>query len=416
MKKTLWLLALILIQGLNAQTLTLNDAITKTLAHHPDVKNFMLRIQQAEQGYNSAYAAYLPQIDASATYNPTQTYVLPMNGTFSTTTDTGWNAGVTLHQKVWDFAKTASLVDAAQKDEDIAKLSLEEVKALLAYKVKSLYVLLIVQREAINVRKKDLESKQALYNQSKALVKQGLKTKADSHRFLSSVYAAEDNLAIAKASFEKAKISLFLYMGVEISSNVKLQSSVLKKNVSLPKSIEHQILSTNYKVKMDQLNVEKNKFLHQSAKSAHWGSIDVVASHSRFDTLNSYNTDYIGVSYNIPLYSGGRLSAQEQQAKIGYQIAQEKEASDVLAIKEELHSLVIDIKRYAKTIKAKKAQLRSVKSAQKVLNARYKEGLATYIEVLDSTTQVLNAQLGVLETYYSRSLALDRLAYLKGNI
>ena len=416
MKKTLWLLALILIQGLNAQTLTLNDAITKTLAHHPDVKNFMLRIQQAEQGYNSAYAAYLPQIDASATYNPTQTYVLPMNGTFSTTTDTGWNAGVTLHQKVWDFAKTASLVDAAQKDEDIAKLSLEEVKALLAYKVKSLYVLLIVQREAINVRKKDLESKQALYNQSKALVKQGLKTKADSHRFLSSVYAAEDNLAIAKASFEKAKISLFLYMGVEISSNVKLQSSVLKKNVSLPKSIEHQILSTNYKVKMDQLNVEKNKFLHQSAKSAHWGSIDVVASHSRFDTLNSYNTDYIGVSYNIPLYSGGRLSAQEQQAKIGYQIAQEKEASDVLAIKEELRSLVIDIKRYAKTIKAKKAQLRSVKSAQKVLNARYKEGLATYIEVLDSTTQVLNAQLGVLETYYSRSLALDRLAYLKGNI
>ncbi len=416
MKKTLWLLALILIQGLNAQTLTLNDAIAKTLAHHPDVKNFMLRIQQAEQGYNSAYAAYLPQIDASATYNPTQTYVLPMNGTFSTTTDTGWNAGVTLHQKVWDFAKTASLVDAAQKDEDIAKLSLEEVKALLAYKVKSLYVLLIVQREAINVRKKDLESKQALYNQSKALVKQGLKTKADSHRFLSSVYAAEDNLAIAKASFEKAKISLFLYMGVEISSNVKLQSSVLKKNVSLPKSIEHQILSTNYKVKMDQLNVEKNKFLHQSAKSAHWGSIDVVASHSRFDTLNSYNTDYIGVSYNIPLYSGGRLSAQEQQAKIGYQIAQEKEASDVLAIKEELHSLVIDIKRYAKTIKAKKAQLRSVKSAQKVLNARYKEGLATYIEVLDSTTQVLNAQLGVLETYYSRSLALDRLAYLKGNI
>ena len=416
MKKTLWLLALILTQGINAQILTLNDAITKTLAHHPDIKNFMLRIQQAEQGYNSTYAAYLPQIDASATYNPTQTYVLPMNGTFSTTSDTGWNAGITLHQKVWDFAKTASLVDAAQKDEDIAKLSLEEVKALLAYKVKSLYELLVVQREAIKVRKKDLEAKQAFYNQSQALVKQGLKTKADSHRFLSSVYAAEDNLAIAKASFEKAKISLSLYMGVEISSNVKLQSSVLKKNVSLPKSIEHQILSTNYKVKMDQLNVEKNKFLHQSAKSAHWGSIDVVASHSRFDTLNSYNTDYIGVSYNIPLYSGGRLSAQEQQAKIGYQLAQEKEASDVLAIKEELRSLVIDIKRYAKTVKAKKAQLRSVKSAQKVINARYKEGLATYIEVLDSITQVLNAQLGVLETYYSRSLALDRLAYLKGNI
>ncbi len=416
MKKTLLIVIFLSLQGLYAQTLTLNEAIVKTLAHHPDVKNFMLRIQQAEQGYNKAYADYLPQIDVSATYSPTQTYVLPVNGTFNTINDTGWNAGITMHKKIWDFAKTASLVDASKKDEDISKLSLEEVKALLAYKVKSLYELLVVQREAIYVRVKDLEAKKALYDQSKALVKQGLKTKADSHRFLSSVYAAEDSVAIAKASFEKAKISLSLYMGVEISSNVKLQSSALKKNASLPKSIEHQILSTNYKVKMDQLNVEKNKLLHQSAKSAHWGSVDVVASHSRFDTLNSYNTDYIGVSYNIPLYSGGRLSAQEQQAKIGYQIAEEQQASDALAIKEELRSLVIDIKRYAKTIKAKKAQLRSAKSAQKVLNARYKEGLATYIEVLDSTTLVLNAQLGVLEAYYSRSLALDRLEYLKGNI
>ncbi|PTB88061.1 TolC family protein [cyanobacterium G8-9] len=416
MKKTLWLLVLMLSQGLNAQTLTLDDAIAKTLTHHPDVKNFMLRIQQAEQGYNSAYAAYLPQIDASATYSPSQTYVLPVNGTFNTINDSGWNVGISMRQKVWDFAKTASLVDASKKDEDISKLSLKEVKALLAYKVKSLYELLVVQREAIHVRQKDLEAKRAFYDQSKALVKQGLKTNADSHRFLSSVYAAEDNLAIAKASFEKAKTSLSLYMGREIASNVKLQSSALKKNVSLSKEIEHQILTNNYRVKMDALSVEKNRLLHKSAKSAHWGSIDVVASHSRVDTLNSYDTDYIGVSYNIPLYSGGRLSAQEQQAKIGYQIAQEQQASDTLSIKEELRALVIDIKRYAKTIKAKKAQLRSAQSAQKVLNARYKEGLATYIEVLDSTTQVLNAQLGVLETYYSRSLALDRLEYLKGNI
>jgi len=29
---------------------------------------------------------------------------------------------------------------------------------------------------------------------------------------------------------------------------------------------------------------------------------------------------------------------------------------------------------------------------------------------------VLNAKLGVLEAYYSRSLALDRIDYLKGKI
>ena len=154
MKKTIWFLLFLGLQGLNAQTLTLKESIAQTLAHHPDVKQFMLRIQQAEQGYNAAYADYLPQLDLSATYSPQTTYVMPANGTFNTIDDTGWNAGVTLHQKVWDFAKTASLVEASKMDEDISKFSLEEVKALLAFKVKSLYELLVVQREAIRVRER----------------------------------------------------------------------------------------------------------------------------------------------------------------------------------------------------------------------------------------------------------------------
>ena len=415
--QSLWILGFLGLQGLYAQTLTLKTAIDKTLAHHPDVKTFMLRIQQAEQGYNAAYADYLPQLDLSATYNPTQTYVMPQNGTFHTIDDDGWNAGVTLHQKVWDFARTASLVSASRLDEEISRLSLEEVKALLAYKVRSLYELLIVQREAIRVRRKDLEAKQAFYEQSKALVRQGLKTHADASRFLSAVYAAEDNLAIAKASFEKAKTSLSLYMGVPLRSDVSLPKRLPGKHMYLDKKqIEEEVITHNYRVKMDSLGVEKNKRLHHSARSAHFGSVDLVAAHNRFSTLNSYNTDYVGISYNVPLYHGGRLSAQEQQAKIGYQIAQEQKASEVLALKEELRGLLIDIERYSRTIKAKKAQLTSAQKNLKLLSARYREGLATYIEVLDGTSQVLAAELGVLEAYYARSLALGRIEYLKGNI
>ncbi len=416
LKKSVLLLSLLGMQELYAHTLTLRTAIDSTLAHHPDVKTFMLRIQQAEQGYNAAYADYLPQVDLSATYAPTQTFALPVNGSFHTVNERSLHAGVTLHQKVWDFSKTSSLVDASKIDTDIAKLSLDEVKALLGYKVKSLYALLVVQREAIVVRSQDLKAKKAFYAQAKALVKQGLKTHADANRFLSAVYAAKDSLAIARAAFEKAKISLSLYMGREIHTSVKLQSKALKQKYTVHKNTERKVLAHNYKVKKDRLNIHKNRLLHKSAKSAHFGSIDLVASYDRFDTLNQYNSDYVGVNYNVSLYSGGRLGALEQKAHIATMIAQEQEASDTLALKEELRALLTDIKRYSQTIRAKKVQVTSAKSAQRELRARYKEGLATYIEVLDSTSAVLNAQLGVLEAYYSRSLAIDRIEYLKGKI
>ncbi len=414
LKQSVWICSVLAATSLWSQTLTLKTAIDRTLAHHPDVKTFMLRIQQAEQGYNAAYADYLPQIDLSATYAPTQTFALPQNGMFHTVDKSSWNAGVTLHQKVWDFSKTSSLVEASKIDEDISRLSLEEVRALLAYKVKSLYELLVVQKEAVAVRQKDLEAKKALYAQAKALVKQGLKTHADASRFLSSVYAAKDSLAVAKASFEKAKVSLSLYMGTPLPDTLSLQSGTLKKHIGSARSIEQEVLQKNYKMQMDSRTIEKNRLLYHASEAAHFGSVDIVASHSRFDTLNAYNSDYVGVSYNVPLYHGGRLSAQEQQAKIGYQIAKQQRLSSALSLKEELSGLLIDIGRYDKTIKAKKAQLASARKTRQVLEARYKEGLATYIEVLDSTTQVLNARLGLLEAYYLRSVAIDRIDYLKG--
>ena len=401
---------------LHARTLTLQESIDRTLAHHPDVKRFMLNIQQAEQGYNAAFSDYLPQLNLSATYNPTQTYVLPVNGTFHTVDDNGWNAGVSLHQKVWDFGKTSALVEASRIDEDISKLSLQEVKALLAFKVKSLYELMLVQKEAVRVREKDLEAKKAFYEQTKAMVKQGMKTPADANRFLSAVYVAEDALAIAKAAFDKARNSLSLYMGQKIPERVTLQKSALKIRMKLPHDMVSRVLAANTRLKMDHLAINRSEQMHKSAKAVQFGSVDLVASHNRFSTLNTYNSDYVGVGYNVPLYTGGRLTAEEQKAKIAYQIAREQKASDELALKEEVENLLIDIRRYDKSIRAKQAQLKSAKSTQKKVEARYKEGLATYIEVLDNTAVMLNAQLGVLEAYYLRALALDRIAYLKGEI
>ena len=414
--KHLLLLPLMFGTLLYARTLTLQESIASTLAHHPDVKRFMLNIQQAEQGYNAAFSDYLPQLNLSATYNPTQTYVLPVNGTFHTVDDNGWNAGVSLHQKVWDFGKTGALVEASKIDEDISKLSLHEVKALLAFKVKSLYELMLVQKEAVKVREKDLEAKKAFYEQTLAMVKQGMKTHADANRFLSAVYVAEDSLAIAKAAYDKARNSLSLYMGKKIPEHVTLQAKALKKHVRVPHNIVTTVLAENTKLKMDHLSVNKSQQLHKSAHSVQFGSIDIVASHNRFSTLNTYNTDYVGVGYNVPLYTGGKLTAEEQKAKIAYQMAQEQRASDELAVREEVQNLLIDIRRYDKSIKAKRSQLKSAKSTQQKVEARYKEGLATYIEVLDNTAVMLNAELGVLEAYYLRALALDRIAYLKGEI
>ena len=416
MKKLAYSYLLLFALSLQADRLTLQESIEKTLHNHPDLKAFALQVKQSHTGYKSARSDYLPQVNLSAVYNPTQTYALPVNGKFQTVNDTYWSAGVSLKQKIWDFSKTRFAIDASKKEEDIAKLSLEDLKALIASKVKSLYELMVVQSEAIKVREADLHVKEAYYAQAKALFEQGLKTEADTSRFLSAVYAAKDNLSIAKASYEKARNSLSLYMGETIPNDVDLQNSVIKKEFNFHKNTQKEILNANNTLKIYEQNIEKNMLLHKSSKASHYGSLDLLASYNRVGSLNLYDTQLVGVALNIPLYAGGKLDAQAQNAQIAMQIATEQKASKILALKEEIGNLILDIKRYNATIAAKKAQLVSAKKTKRVLDGRYKEGLATYIEVLDANSLVLVAKLGLLEAYYAKTLSIDRIDYLRGKI
>lgn len=416
MKKSLLLLSLFF-SCAYTQTLSLEQSIEKTLLNNPDIQSFILKTELSQKNYDVTFADNLPQINLQGEYDFSQTYTSSANGTFYTKEKDGWYSGASLKQKIWDFQKTSSKLDSLKIDEDIASLSLEDMKALMAYKIKSLYKLIVVQKEAIEVHKKDLESKKAYYEQAQALVAQGFKTKADSSRFLSAVYFSEENLAIAQASFDKTKKSLSLYMGEKIKDDTTFESDIIKKNYSFEAAfVEDEILSNNSQLKINALNIDKNKLLYKSAKASHYGSIDVVASYNHFDTLNEYNTSTIGVTVVVPLYSGGRIEAETQKARINIQLAKQEQSSKILAIKESLSNLLIDIARYDKTIASKQAQLHWANDTKDVLEGRYKEGLSTYIEVLDAESLILTAQLDLLEAYYTKSISIDQVDYLKGKI
>jgi outer membrane protein TolC len=413
MKKIL-LIYLLFLQGLYANGLTLEESINKTLANHPDVKSFILKVEQAKENTTVALSDYKPQVNFQAGYDVLQTNILPIGN--SNATGNGWNAGISMNRKIWDFSKTSSKIEASKVEEQIAKLSLGEAKALLVYKVKSLYAFLVVQTEAIVVREKDLETKKAYHLQAKALVKQGLKTDADASRFLSSVYIAQDNLAIAEASYKNTKITLALYMGEEVEDNLFLQSEVIKKEYYFSANIETEVLEHNYQLEMESQNIEKNRLLHKSEKASHYGSIDAYASYNKIESFFNYDSKFAGLTLAIPIYSGGRITALEQKAHIAVLVAQEAQFSKILVLKEEINGLLIDIRRYKKTIASKQAGLNAEYQAKRVLEARYKEGLSTYIEVLDATSSVLNSNLGLIEAYYFRTIAINRIEYLKGDL
>ncbi len=411
------LTAILFTLQLSAEMLTQESAINKALAYHPDIKRFIYQVTSSQESVKATRSDYLPQVRLNAEYDPTRTYVLPQNGQFNTIQSDGWQAGVVLNQKIWDFGKTGSAIDSSKVETKIAELSLADAKALLAYNVKLQYALMLVQHKAVDVRRKDMEAKEMLYKQSEAMFTQGMRTRADATRFLSSYYVAVDNLSISEAAYEKARVALSLYMGEKVDANVMLEEGILsplKTDFSDSDTLYSDVALQNLQLKSAQESVHKSELLYKSVHASHYGSIDAVASYTYQDTLNSYDATLVGITLTVPLYVGGRISAQAQQAKLAQASAKATYESRALALEQEVQGLFIDLKRYEKTIEAKNAQLEASKQTQTLLNARYKEGLSTYIEVLDATALYLNAELGLLEAYYSRSVILNRIDYLEG--
>ena len=399
---------------LHGQTLGLQESIEKALTSHPDIKRFILQVNYSRKTVDVARADYLPQISLNGEYDPTRTYVLPTNGIFHTRDDDGWQIGATLRQKIWDFSRTTNLIKAGETEEEIAVLSLADAKALMAYRVKLQYELAAVQQQAIAVRKEDLQAKQELYRQAQALFRQGLKTEADATRFLSSCSVARDNLAVAEANLAKAKAMLSFYIGEPLPENVGFAAPA-----SLPAGYPltaDEILRHSPVLKNLQKKTQQSDLLYRAAKAARFGSIDAMASYSHQDTLNSYDSTVAGILLTIPLYSGGRLSAQQEQAIINRQSAKNEYQSKMLALKEECDSLLIDLRRYTQTIRARTDQFRAAGKTKEVVDGRYREGLATYIEVLDATAAMLDARLGLLQAGYDKSSTIHRLEYLQGKI
>jgi len=81
-----------------------------------------------------------------------------------------------------------------------------------------------------------------------------------------------------------------------------------------------------------------------------------------------------------------------------------------------MQRLIIDLKKFKHTVKAKEALLKSSQATKKIVDARYKEGLSTYIEVLDASSTYLFAKLGLLEARFSINNIFNRLDYLQGTI
>jgi len=399
--------------------LSLKSCINKTFKNHPDIKSFSYSVLQSKEDLNSAKAGWKPQISVHLEYDPTHTYLVTQNGKYFTTDDTMFHSDITLTQRIFDFKKTDYLIDASKIQKQNTLLSLQEIKNSLALKVEQTYDQVLLQKKVINVKKEDLKNKKELYKQALALQKQGLKTQADTTRMLASLENAKEELSLAKTAYNKAVNSLKFLIGEKIPKNAGFENHLLKVEKlklsnSTKKALLKKLKTQNPTLKKFDNEIKRAYKLYKASKSEKYGSFDAVLSATHEDVLTDYDTKTVAFKYQLPLFQGGKLSSQIQKSKISINKAKSNYQSQLIKYQEELENLFLDLKQSDVSIRSKKASIKSAKKTYYLIKGRYKEGLTTYLELLDALYLLENSKFAYINALAQKSSIIYQIKSLTG--
>ncbi|MFP5393476.1 MAG: TolC family outer membrane protein, partial [Gammaproteobacteria bacterium] len=181
-------------------------------------------------------------------------------------------------------------------------------------------------------------------------------------------------------------------------------------------------LANNSDIRAATLAAEVARLEIDRARAGHLPRVDFIATYSKStaDTVNTYTQTNLnralGVQVNVPLYSGGQVSAGTRQAVAGYGRAKadlEARSDRVLVDLRKAHTAAVSsVARVAALEKAvESAQLLTRATEQSI-----KGGVRINLDLLTAQQQLSNVQRDLAQARYNNLMALLRLRAAAGTL
>ena len=145
-------------------------------------------------------------------------------------------------------------------------------------------------------------------------------------------------------------------------------------------------------------------------ESGHMPTLDLKASSSLANNKyggsravqgdNITGNNQVGLSFNLPLYSGGMVTSQVKQAQYAFVSASEQLESAHRSAVQTVRSSFNNVNASVSSIEAYKQAVVSAQSSLDAMEAGYQVGTRTIVDVLDATTTLYNAKQQLSDARY----------------
>lgn len=418
-------------QSFAQQAFSLEESWTYALENNVQVKKAKIDMTIAEQKVKETIGIGLPQINAQGQYSyflnlPVQ--LLPAKifdpnaaeGEFFPVKfgqSQSMQGGLTLTQLLFNGSYIVGL-QSSKAYKETAALAKEKTEVSIKEGILLSYTGILVMDENIatlaenqKILKKTLEDTRKTY-EAGVIEFQNVEQLEYSYRNLAT------NVENLKRSREKLLMSLKYLMGFPLDESLTLTSDLdevvgqyerllAKDNFDISNHIDVRLRNNVVRLNELKLKLQKSKALPTLAAAVSTNYTGQSDEFTFFDKDQKwFNTSLVGLQLDVPIFSGLQRHWQTQQAKLDLLKAQLDKEDTEKNLKSELYSKSTDYENALASYQTAQELIKLSNEIYRKQNIKFKEGLGTSFELLQSENQLYEAQ----GKYYQSALELIQSA------
>ncbi|MDR2038441.1 MAG: TolC family protein [Bacteroidales bacterium] len=409
--------------------LTLDDALKIAMSENLTVQVADQEITKQGYAKKGTYASLFPQVDLTGSYQRTLSkQVMYMDGMgvsegIEVGRDNSWSGGVAASMPLVSPSLWKSLKISAQNVE----LSVEKARSSridLIDQVKQSYYTVLLARDSYGVYKDAYDNAVRNYVDIERKFKEGLSAEYDLIRANVSVKNAEPSMYDAQNSLILANWQLKAVMGLDLAINISCEGSLSDFEHELgPEDLAAGLsLENNSSLKQLDIQIKQLEETEKMQKAQNYPTLNAQFSYMMNSTNNdfkfrNYRWDpysYVGVSLNIPIFSGGKRNSDIKQAKINLgQLELQRtdtERNLQVSLKQSFDQMSTCIKQYHSAL----AGVKESEKGYEITMTRYESGEGTLLDINDSQLSMTQARLNLNQSIYNYLIAKSSLEKIMG--
>jgi outer membrane protein TolC len=437
----LWLswmgiMALGVVQTVQAEKLDLRQCIAQALAQNPSLMVSASRIEQAQAAIDRSKSSYLPKISTSITASrsndPLNVFGMKlMQQGVNPATDFGQqslnkpddysniNTRIQAEMPVYTGGQIDAYVRQAQGFLAAAQAGDVAARQQLMFMVFQAYEGVNTAGAFVEVAEQGVKAATSFVQTAQNLTNQGVLVKSE--LLTAKVHLANVEVQLAQAQNQQAvaleQLKVLMGMALDAPLTVAQGRSVADIAVDVA-TAKQRALANNPQLRALRMQTESSGAAVDAAKSAYlptvgvlarqdWNDASVALNHSSYTIAGVMNwtiTDFGATRANVDM-------ARSSQAELAAQLRQQEQE---LAFKmSESYKKMIEAKQRANSLAINVEQ---ADEAQRLVRQRHEGGVATITEVLVSETQLLKAKADLISARHDVSTQKAMVRLLMGEL